>query len=253
MKEHKFLERAQKFKLTEGIDYACEEVSKQKITDHKLEILRNQYNRELKDKEILVKPVVKAEDLKQKLRVSFKTMVSLEEFEQKEGMKTIQEVTEDLKSSDTSSQEEFDIIVKTQKEEILKTELLNDFKPKVEWFDFKPEIDVKQLDLLEQYYANRKEEMPEKLQMIIIDERMKYGETLKSIKRHQKNYMLRREDRFSLDFFVNDDEDDFLEYGDEIIEKMTLNPQEVVDHYLLNRGTALMTESGKNNYLQAVF
>ena len=53
---------------------------------------------------------------------------------------------------------------------------------------------------------------------------MKYGETLASIKRHQKNYMLRREDRFSLDFFVNETEDDFLEYGDEIIEKMTLNP-----------------------------
>ena len=105
----------------------------------------------MKDKEILVKATKTSSDISNKLSVGFKNMVSLEKFHMK-SMKTIIEDTNE-QSSSTESNDNFEEVVETQKKNIMETELLNDFKLKQEWFDFKPEIDVKQLEVLEDFYA----------------------------------------------------------------------------------------------------
>ena len=60
--------------------------------------------------------------------------------------------------------------------------------------------------------------IPENLELIIRSEREKIGESEQSKFKHMKNIYDRKDDPFSLDFLVNEEDEDHLEYGEEIVE-----------------------------------
>ena len=88
--------------------------------------------------------------------------------------------------------------------------------------------------------------------MIIVNERDKYGETKQTRQRLLNNYAIRKDDPFSLDFLVNDGEDDFLEYGEEIMQKAEMSEKDAIADYFNNQGIVHLLDGGYNDFLQTV-
>lgn len=122
-------------------------------------------------------------------------------------------------------------LIRNQKQQLLQSEMMLGLKPKEYWFDFKDHIDIRKLDKIEDFYSEKTEHMPEKLQMILVEERDKYGETPSERMKELGNHALRSNDPFSLDFLVNEDERDFLDYGEEIVRKVNLSEKEILSSY----------------------
>lgn len=69
------------------------------------------------------------------------------------------------------------------------------------------------------------------------------------MEQQHRDFTLRKHNPFSLDFLVNEEEDDLQEYGEEILKRARQEDEEIVTNYIRNRGITWLKEGGKNDYL----